>query len=52
MDITFVGERDNFVVIYLDDQTFFSNSDAEHLAHLRQTFDKCRKFGLSLNPKK
>jgi hypothetical protein len=52
MDIAFVGERDKFVVIYLDDLTIFSNSDAEHLKHLRQTFDKCRKFGLSLNPKK
>jgi ribonuclease HI len=52
MDIAFVGERDKFVVIYLDDLTVFSNSDAEHLMHLRQTFEKCRKFGLSLNPKK
>jgi ribonuclease HI len=52
MDIAFVGEKDKFVVIYLDDLTFFSNSDAKHLKHLRQTFDKCRKFGLSLNPKK
>jgi hypothetical protein len=30
----------------------FSKSDAEHLIHLKQTFEKCRKFGLSLNPKK
>jgi hypothetical protein len=52
MDITFIGERDKFVVIYLDDLTIFSDSDTEHLVHLRQTFDKCRKFGLSLNPKK
>jgi hypothetical protein len=52
MDIAFVGERDKFVVIYLDDLMVFSNSDAEHLLHLRQTFKKCRKFGLSLNPKK
>jgi len=52
MDITFVGERDKFVVVYLDYLTVFSNSDAEHLVHLRQTFDKCIKFGLSLNPKK
>jgi hypothetical protein len=51
MDIAFVGERDNFVVIYVNDLTIFSNSDEEHLVHLRQTFDKCRKFGLSLNPK-
>jgi hypothetical protein len=52
MDITFVGERDKFVFIYLDDLTVFSKSDAEHLMHLKQTFEKCRKFGLSLNPKK
>jgi hypothetical protein len=52
MDIAFVGEKDKFVVIYLDDLTIFSNSDTKHLVHLRQTFDKCRKFGLSLNPKK
>jgi hypothetical protein len=52
MDITFMGERDKFVVIYLDDLTMFSKFDAEHLTHLRQTFEKCQKFGLSLNPKK
>jgi hypothetical protein len=50
--IDFVGERDKFVVIYLDDLTVFSNSNVEHLKHLRQTFDKCRKYSLSLNPKK
>jgi hypothetical protein len=52
MNITFNGERDKFVVIYLDDLTIFSNFDAKHLVHLKQTFEKCRKFGLSLNPKK
>jgi hypothetical protein len=52
MDITFIGERDKFVVIYLDDLTVFSKTNEEHLIHLKQTFEKCRKFGLSLNPKK
>jgi len=52
MDITFIGERDKFVVIYLDDLTVFSKSDEDHLIHLKQMFEKCRKFGLSLNPKK
>ena len=52
MDIALVGERDKFVVIYLDNLTVFSKFDAEHLTHLRQTFEKCQKFGLSLNPKK
>jgi hypothetical protein len=52
MDIAFIGEKDKFIVIYLDDITIFSKSDEEHLQHLRQTFKKCRKYGLSLNPKK
>ena len=30
----------------------FSDSDESHLKHLEKTFLKCRKFGLSLNPKK
>jgi len=52
MDIAFVSERDKFIVIYHDDLTVFFKYDAEHLTHLKQTFEKCRKFGLSLNPKK
>lgn len=52
MDITFEGERDRFMVVYLDDITMFSKSDKKHLTHPRQAFDKCIKFGLSLNPKK
>jgi hypothetical protein len=52
MDITFVGEKDKFIVIYLDDLTIFSKSNDDHLKHLRQTFVKCKKYGLSLNPKK
>ena len=52
MDIAFEGERDRFVVVYLDYMTTFSKSDKEHLTHLRQAFDKCKKIGLSLNPKK
>jgi hypothetical protein len=52
MDIPFVGERDKFIVIYLDDMTIFSKTDEDHIKHLRKTFVKCTKFGLSLNPKK
>jgi hypothetical protein len=52
MHISFIGERDKFVVIYLDDLTIFSKSDEDHLIHLKQTFEKCQNFGLSLNPKK
>jgi ribonuclease HI len=52
MDIAFVGEKDKFVLIYLDDITVFSSSHELHLQHLRRTFLKCRRYGISLNPKK
>ena len=41
-----------FIVIYLDDVTVYSKYDEKHLQHLRRVFEKCRKFGISLNPKK
>jgi hypothetical protein len=43
---------DKFMVIYLDDITIFSKFDEEHLQHLEQVFKKCRRYGISLNPKK
>ena len=52
MDISFSEEKDRYGVIYLDDITVFSKSDLDHLQHLRKVFLKCRKFGISLNPKK
>jgi hypothetical protein len=52
MDIAFIGEKDKFVFICLDDITVSSQSDKEQCDHLRKVFLKCRKFGLSLNPKK
>ena len=52
MYIAFAKEIHEFLVIYLDDITVFSKSDNEHLDHLRRVFIKCRKFGISLNPKK
>jgi len=52
MDIAFSKEIHDFLVIYLDDIIVFSKSDKQHLDHLRQVFIKCRKYGISLNPKK
>ena len=52
MEISFIGEKDKFLVIYLDDITVFSKDDFEHIEHLHQTFDKCRMYRLSLNPQK
>jgi hypothetical protein len=40
------------VVIYMDDIIVFSRSNKEDYQHLKKVFLKCRKFGLSLNPKK
>ena len=42
MDIAFVGEKDKFVLIYLDDITIYSSSHEEHLKHLKRVFLKCR----------
>jgi hypothetical protein len=52
MDIAFVDELGRFIVIYLDDVIVYSQSDEEHLQDLRCVFEKCGKFGISLNPKK
>ena len=52
MDIAFANEKNVFLVTYLDDLTIFSKSNEDHLHHLRIVFQKCRKFGISLNPKK
>jgi hypothetical protein len=52
MDISFVDELGRILVIYLDDITVFSKTKEENLLHLRRVFEKCRKFGISLNPKK
>ena len=52
MDIAFSKEKDKYVVIYLDDITIFSQSNLDHLQHLKKVFLKCIKFSISLNPKK
>ena len=52
MDIEFMGEKDKFFLIYLDDITVYSNSHQNHLQHLRKVFLKCRRFWISVNPKK
>ena len=52
MDIAFRGLIGKFVVIFLDDVTVFSKDRADHLSHLRKVFERCKKYGISLNPKK
>ena len=52
MDLAFANEKYVFLVVYLDDLTLFSKSNEEHMHHLKIVFQNCRKYGLSLNPKK
>jgi hypothetical protein len=52
MDITFRGLINQSVVVYLDDITVFSKNKEDHLAHLRFVLQRCRKYDISLNPKK
>ena len=51
MDMAFKRLTKKIILIYLDDITVFSKNVAEHLFHLRKVFQRCRRFGVSLNPK-
>eukprot|EP00253_Pinus_taeda_P009480 PITA_09480 len=52
MDLAFVGKKDKFVLIYLDVITVYSSSHQDHLQHLKKVFLKCRRFGISVDPKR
>jgi len=52
MDIAFRGLINNSIVIYLDDITVYSKYRNNHISHLKQIFERCEKFNISLNPKK
>lgn len=52
MDYAFADEINRFIVIYLDDIIVFSKIDEDNLPHLRRIFEKCGKYGISLNTRK
>jgi hypothetical protein len=52
MDVAFQGLINKCVVFYLDDVTAFSKNREYHIQHLTHIFERCRKYGVSLNPKK
>jgi hypothetical protein len=52
MNIAFKGQNGDCVVVYMDDVIVFSKDKRDHLVHLRKIFNKCRRYGISLNPKK
>ena len=52
MDHAFGKLINKIILIYLDDIIVFSRSKSDQLEHLRQVFEKCMKFGISINLKK
>jgi hypothetical protein len=52
MDYAFRGLIAKLIEIYPDDLTVFSKDGKTHINHLRQVLDRCREFGISLNPAK
>ena len=52
MDIAFADERDKFLMIYMDDINVYYRLFKDHIRHLERVFMKCRKYGISLNPRK
>jgi hypothetical protein len=38
MDIEFADKKDKFIVIYLDDITVYSDSNEQHLRHMKMVF--------------
>jgi hypothetical protein len=52
MDYAFRDLIQKIIEIYQDDLTVVSNERKDHLSHLRTVFERCREYGISLNPKK
>jgi hypothetical protein len=52
MDFSFRDLIQKIIEIYQDDLTVVSKERRDHISHLRIVFERCRKYGISLNPKK
>jgi hypothetical protein len=52
MDFAFRDLIGKIIKIYQDDLIIFPKEIDEHIHHLRQVFERCKKYGISLNPKK
>lgn len=52
MAIAFICLLGECVVVCLDDVTIFSRDKKDHITHLKKVFNRCRRYGISLNPKK
>ena len=51
MYIAFAVEKNKFMVICMDDVMVYYKSDRDHMKHLEKVFLKCRRYGISLNPR-
>ena len=52
MDYAFMGLIGKLIEIYQDDLKVFFKDGKTHINHLRKVLDRCREFGISLNPAK
>jgi hypothetical protein len=52
MDFSFRDLIGKIIEIYQDDLMVVSKERNAHVSHLRKIFERCRKYGISLNPKK
>jgi hypothetical protein len=52
MDVAFQGLINKCVVFYLDNVYVYSKNKDYHIQQLTQIFERCRKYSISLKPKK
>lgn len=52
MDKDFKGLLNKCIAIYMNDLIVFSKNQSTHIIDLRKVFNRCQKYGISLNPKK
>ena len=52
MDIAFRGIINRSMVVYLDDIIVYSKNQEYHIPHLKEIFERCRWYEISLNSKK
>ena len=52
MDYAFKELIGKVIEIYQDDLTVFSKERSSHVGYLKQIFERCRNYGISLNPAK
>lgn len=52
MDQVLADLRENFVIAYLDDIIIYSNSEEDHILHVKKVFELLKEAGISLNKSK